>query len=91
METINLTPVGVAKDPERVNRAVEAFTTAQANACNELISAIRELKAYGLFRGEVRSKLADAADAADAALAAQEEFLRAVAGAPSVSATATRT
>lgn len=82
MDKIDLTPVGVQKDPERVNRAVDAFTKAQAAACNALIHALRDMESEGLLRGRVKVVLADAIKAARGAEDAQEEFLRAISGHP---------
>lgn len=84
-ETIDITPVGVQKDPARVNRALDAFQQAQANAANALIDIVEVLRNRGLLRGDVRVvlDLYDADDVIRACKDAQEEFLRAVAGAPS--------
>ena len=43
MEKINLTPVGVQKDPARVNAAVSAFDTCNANARDTLKELLRML------------------------------------------------
>lgn len=85
-EPIDITPVGVQKDPARVNRALDAFQQAQANAANALIDIVQDLHDRGLLRDEVRSVVLGIHGAdvmIRACQDAQEEFLRAVAGAPS--------
>ncbi len=82
-EPINLTPVGVEKDPGRVTRAVEAFHTANAGARDALRDLINA-HAPGSFDAHARALAYYAGRKALAACdEAQEEFLRAVAGVPS--------
>lgn len=79
---INLTPVGVEKDPERVTRAMERLYEANAaarDALRDLVNACApggDAHALALAYYDGRKALATCDDA-------QEEFLRAVAGVPS--------
>lgn len=92
VEYLDCTPVGVQRDPARVNRATAQFETAQGNAANALVHAIRALRSHGFLQGPgarkgglvdiVNDALAEAAARADEVEAAQEEFLRSVAGVP---------
>lgn len=79
---IDITPVGVQKDPDRVNRAADAFTNAQLEAGNTLLRVIETLKSEGLWSTRIRRVFEEenAIQAVARVRETQEEFLRAIAG-----------
>lgn len=79
--SFTLIPVGVEKDPARVDRATEAFHDANARARD----ALRGLVNACAPGGDAHERALAYYDGRKALMAcddAQEEFLRAVAGAP---------
>lgn len=83
---ITLKPVGVEKDPDRVLRATKAFETAQVEAGNTLLQLWRRIKDDGLINNRLADVLEDleVESRAEALAAAQEEFIRSIAGAPTL-------
>lgn len=92
---IELVPVGVEKDPGRVNKAVSAFESANAAARDALWDLLKEAEiqtwenGYISIRGrkvsvgnDVVELVKDAQAALRQCAETQEEMLRAVAGAP---------
>lgn len=81
---VDMTPRGVKEDPARVNRALEAFQSAQADLANYAAQIIRDLQGGQIDKRQAGVLLMEpeAVELAEGLSDAQEEFLRSLSGAP---------